>query len=127
MLNAPRNVGLVLALMVMAFSGWVLACELIFGTGLAERDGYFHARYAQMFFQRGLDRQFPWTQASIWRDHFCDKEFLYHAGMAAYALGERTRAAKHLEAFIAIYHENDGWRENGLAVLRRLRAPTLGS
>src|ERR1043165_9946728 len=52
--------------------------------GPAERDGYFHARYAQMFFERGLSRHFSWTQESTWRDNFCDKEFLFHALMAPF-------------------------------------------
>ena len=56
--------------------------------GLYERDGYFHARYAAMFFERGLAREFPWTQASTWKDEFCDKEFLYHALMAPWVLGQ---------------------------------------
>ncbi|GMV82362.1 MAG: hypothetical protein AMXMBFR7_35460 [Planctomycetota bacterium] len=46
--------------------------------GLYERDGYYHARYAQILPERGLSRTFPWTQSSTWRDNFCDKEFLFH-------------------------------------------------
>jgi hypothetical protein len=61
-----------------------------FGTdGLYDHDGYFHARYAQQFSQRGLSREFPWTQASTWRDRFCDKEFLYHALMTPFARDAR--------------------------------------
>jgi hypothetical protein len=53
--------------------------------GLFERDGYFHARLAQMMPWRGISRAFPWTQLSTWREHFCDKEFLYHLGMMPFA------------------------------------------
>ena len=57
-----------------------------FGTeGLAEHDGYFHTRYAQMLPARGLSRQFPWTQASTWKEQFCDKEFLFHVIMVPFA------------------------------------------
>ena len=53
--------------------------------GLFERDGYFHARFAQTMPERGLSRAFDWTQLSTWKDRFCDKEFLYHLAMAPIA------------------------------------------
>lgn len=55
--------------------------------GLTDRDGFYHARLANMLPERGLSRSFPWMQASIWRDRFCDKEFLYHLVMAPFAQG----------------------------------------
>jgi hypothetical protein len=53
--------------------------------GLFERDGYYHARLAQLMPERGLSRSFPWTQLSTWRDGYCDKEVLYHLAMAPLA------------------------------------------
>lgn len=53
--------------------------------GLFERDGYYHARFTEMMPERWLDRAFPWTQLSTWREHFCDKEFLYHLAMMPFA------------------------------------------
>lgn len=53
--------------------------------GLFERDGYYHARLAQMMPERGLSRSFPWTQLSTWRDRYCDKELLYHVAMMPFA------------------------------------------
>jgi hypothetical protein len=53
--------------------------------GLFERDGYYHARLAQLMPDRGLSRHFPWTQVSTWKDGYCDKEVLYHAAMAPLA------------------------------------------
>lgn len=41
-------------------------------------DSYYHTRYAQIFTQRGISKTFPWTQFSIWKDHFSDKDFLFH-------------------------------------------------
>jgi len=68
--------------------------------GLFERDGYYHARLAQLLPIQGLSRAFPWTQLSTWRTQFCDKEFLYHLAMAPFArlggdpiLGARLFAA----------------------------------
>src|SRR4051812_43863613 len=45
---------------------------------------------------------------------------LYHAGMAEYMLGQRALARRNLGAFLEYYHESDGWRANGIEVLRRL-------
>jgi tetratricopeptide (TPR) repeat protein len=53
-----------------------------------------------------------------WPNHYMA---LYHAGMAEYMLGQRELATKNLTEFLRLYHENDGWRANGLAVLQRLR------
>ncbi len=57
--------------------------------GQIERDGYFHARAAQSLPSRGLSRKFPWTQASVWKDSFHDKEFLFHVMLAPFARGEQ--------------------------------------
>ena len=45
---------------------------------------------------------------------------LYHAGISEDILGHGDLARAHLERFVAIYRAQDGWRENALAVLRRL-------
>ncbi len=47
---------------------------------------------------------------------------LYHAGMSEYALGQPDRARTNLTAFLGLYHENDGWRQNAMVVLERLRS-----
>jgi tetratricopeptide (TPR) repeat protein len=46
---------------------------------------------------------------------------LYHAGMSEYALGEPGKARRHLQSFLSLYHENDGWTFNARSVLQRLR------
>ena len=56
-----------------------------------------------------------------WPNHYMA---LYHAGMAEYMLGQRDLARKNLTEFLRLYHENDGWRANGLTVLERLRSDT---
>jgi hypothetical protein len=45
---------------------------------------------------------------------------LYHAGMSEYALGQPDRARRHLQSFLALYHQDDGWRHNAVDVLGRL-------
>jgi len=57
----------------------------LFQNGLFERDGYYHARLAQLMPERGISQSFPWTQLSTWKDRYCDKEFLYHLAMMPFA------------------------------------------
>jgi hypothetical protein len=45
---------------------------------------------------------------------------LYHAGMSEYALGQPGSARSHLQTFLSLYHQDDGWRRNALDVLQRL-------
>ena len=46
---------------------------------------------------------------------------LYHAGMSEYALGQRELARTHLESFLSLYSQDDGWTRNARDVLARLR------
>lgn len=46
---------------------------------------------------------------------------LYHAGMSEYALGDLKTSQKHLEKFLQIYQNNDGWRQNAMTVLRQIK------
>lgn len=46
---------------------------------------------------------------------------LYHAGMSEFALGQTTLARSHLESFLSLYHQDDGWTRNARDVLARLR------
>ncbi|MEO8139755.1 MAG: hypothetical protein ABI742_08920 [Gemmatimonadota bacterium] len=52
-----------------------------------------------------------------WPNHYMA---LYHAGMSEYTLGQPDLARKNLTAFLGIYKENDGWRQNAIVVLQRL-------
>jgi hypothetical protein len=52
-----------------------------------------------------------------WPNHYMS---LYHAGMAEYMLGQRALAKKNLEEFLRLYKQNDGWRSNGIEILKRL-------
>ena len=94
--SAPRLMPGLFFLYAAALFGGTAALQ----AGLFERDGYFHARFARMMFERGLSRAFPWTQLSTWKTQFCDKEFLYHLSMAPFTrmggepiLGARIHAA----------------------------------
>ncbi len=75
------HLGLVLLLLYL---GYVYRGAMFITEGVMERDGFYHARYAQMLPERGLARTMPWMQFADWKDHFCDKDFLYHVYLAAF-------------------------------------------
>jgi hypothetical protein len=71
----------VLTLLMFLYVFGLFGTTALLQDGLFERDGYYHARLAWMMPERGLSRNFPWTQISTWKDRYCDKEFLYHVAM----------------------------------------------
>jgi len=42
-------------------------------------DVFYHVRMADFFPEVCISKVFPWTQLSIWKDHFYDKELGFHA------------------------------------------------
>ena len=54
---------------------------------------------------------------SYWPNHYMA---LYHAGMAEFGLGQTALAVKNLKAFLANYHQNDGWTRSARETLARL-------
>ena len=52
-------------------------------TGENSQDALYHAMMAKMGPRVYATKQFPWTQMSVWKDHFADKELMYHAGLNA--------------------------------------------
>lgn len=55
----------------------------------------------------------------FWPDHYMA---LYHAGSAAYQVGDRKRASRHLTRFLEEYRVEDGWRTNALTMLERIQS-----
>lgn len=55
----------------------------------------------------------------FWPDHYMA---LYHAGSAAYQVGDRKRASRHLTRFLEEYGVEDGWRTNALTMLERIQS-----
>lgn len=83
-----KKVGATESLITRLFFVYVFclfAATALFQNGLFERDGYYHARLAQLMPERGISQSFPWTQLSTWKDRYCDKEFLYHLAMMPFA------------------------------------------
>lgn len=52
-------------------------------TGENSQDALYHAMMAKLGPRVYAAKEFPWTQMSVWKDHFADKELLYHAGLNA--------------------------------------------
>ena len=79
-----------------ALASWIifaLGVFLIFKLQFAantlwEADGYLHARMAQILQTDGLPRQFHWAKFSYFNEHFSDKDFLYHALLIPFTLGQ---------------------------------------
>jgi tetratricopeptide (TPR) repeat protein len=46
---------------------------------------------------------------------------LYHAGMSAYVLNEYPKAQAHLEGFLRIYQQQDGWTSKAKNALERMK------
>jgi len=59
----------------------------------------------------------------FWPNHYMA---LYHAGASEAVLGSTAAAREHLSKFLELYHENDGWRSNAIATLKRLGSAAPG-
>jgi hypothetical protein len=53
----------------------------------------------------------------FWPNHYMA---LYHAGAAAFGLGQRQAAERHLREFLRHYSVSDGWRASALDLLEQL-------
>lgn len=67
---------------------------------LVDRDSLYHARYANLLPERGLSREFPWTQESVWRDGFSDKEFLFHVLLAPFCRSDDPATGAKVAAWL---------------------------
>jgi hypothetical protein len=45
---------------------------------------------------------------------------LYHAGVSEYSLGQEAASKRHLQRFLELYQQQDGWRQNALDIVGRL-------
>jgi len=68
---------------VKLLSVFILFSTLIFIIQLCVKgfvgiDPYYHVRVSELMMQHGILKKFPWTQISIWKNQFSDKEFLFH-------------------------------------------------
>ncbi|MBR3505596.1 MAG: hypothetical protein IKO02_00945 [Lentisphaeria bacterium] len=71
---------LVFAFLVPAV--WLGALRVcVIKSGENSQDALYHAMMAKLGPGVYAAKEFPWTQMSVWKDHFADKELLYHAGL----------------------------------------------
>lgn len=79
--ESETRIGLWLTVGAVAFVLLVLGLLHAWTTqpdGSLSNDAPYHIAMADLFGQAALGRTFPWTQRSIWRDHFYDKELGFH-------------------------------------------------
>jgi len=61
---------------------WLGALRIcVMKAGENSQDALYHAMMAKLGPGVYAAKEFPWTQMSVWKDHFADKELLYHAGL----------------------------------------------
>ena len=84
---------------------WVLFYYLQFTTPwISGYDGYYHIKYAQLLREQGIFQEFPWAQFSLWREHFADKEFLFHVLLIPFTFGaDLATGAKHAAVVFAAF------------------------
>ena len=46
--------------------------------GFVGIDPYYYLKISELTMQRGILKEFPWMQTSIWKNKFVNKEFLFH-------------------------------------------------
>ena len=81
-------------------------------------DGYYHIRSAAILRAEGISRSFPWWQETFLRDHWADKDFLYHLLLIPFTFGALTIGAKASAVVFAT-----GFMATFYEVARRLRIP----
>ena len=79
-IGRPGRIMLVFAFLIpFVWLGALRIC--VMKTGENSQDALYHAMMAKLGPGVYAAKQFPWTQMSVWKDHFADKELLYHAGI----------------------------------------------
>ena len=79
---------LLLVLLVGLACATVLAWVQAPAPGLYGYDGPFHIRYSAWLREHGISRTFPWWQETFLRDHWADKDFLYHVLLIPFTFGD---------------------------------------
>ena len=88
---------------------WLLFYDLQFTTPwISGYDGYYHIKYAWLLRENGIFQEFPWAQFSLWRDHFSDKEFLFHVLLIPFTFfADLATGVKHAAVvFAALFIAN---------------------
>jgi hypothetical protein len=70
---------------------------------LVGSDGYFHTQLAALYAEDGVPDRLEWTQASVHRDRFVDKEFLFHVVLIPFLGQDRQTGPKVLTVILAAF------------------------
>lgn len=79
---------------------------------LADGDSYYHLGIAKQFNERGIIDELPWARFSVMREHFGDKEFLFHLVLAGFTAmpGDAEELGRLAVAFLnAVLFTLLGW------------------
>ena len=90
--------GLLVAVLV---TGALVAAIRYAGPPIYCGDGWFNIRYAEVIREHGPSRHYPIWQETFLRDHFADKEFLYHVLLIPFTLGDLLSGARLAAVFFA--------------------------
>ena len=83
----------------VGISGWLLCAAVFLVAALAMSsiqfskpslvgaDAYYHVRVSQVITEEGILDEFPYTQASVFKNNYADKQFLFHVLLIPF-LGE---------------------------------------
>ncbi len=83
-----------MAFLVMSFIQFVKV-------DLVGNDAYFHTRYAGVLAERGPQDTFRWNQASVLKNRYVDKEFLFHVLLIPFLGDEMRTGPKALTVLLA--------------------------
>jgi len=104
---------------VLNFWGYAVVAAIVFvffytiqfaSQFMMGEDSYYHIKFAYLSRIHGIIREFPWAQFSIWKEHFYDKEFLYHLILQPFTFGDLSYGGKLAAVllgtalFVTLYH-----------------------
>ncbi len=90
--------GLLVAVLV---TGALVAAVRYAGPPIYDGDGWFNIRYAEVLREHGPARHYPIWQETFLRDHFADKELLYHVLLIPFTFGDLLSGARLASIFFA--------------------------
>ena len=101
--EAPRPLlGTALLALTWVYVGFTLLSFQFWRDDLTENDSCYHVAMAQVIREHGITRRFEWTELSIWKDRYSDKEFLFHLALVPFCGGGPEDAIRGGKVFIAL-------------------------
>jgi len=94
--------GTTLLALTWVYVGFTLLSFQFWRNELTENDSCYHVAMAQVFREHGITRRFEWTELSIWKERYSDKEFLFHLALAPFCGGTPEDAIRGGKVFIAL-------------------------